>query len=116
VNHQDDFASRGVDVCDDLVDQRPHDALFQTRVGMTAVPDGFEIGCQILELFHRCRNFIGREACLFVEALFERMNALQRSIPAALGHKTILRIDGVKLLLGALCFIARPSRSRRNAF
>ena len=102
MNHQDYFAGRRIDVRHHLVDQSPYDALFQTRVGMTAVPDGFEIGGQTLELFHSRRDFLCYFAGLFAETLFQMMNALQRLIPATLqfiGHQTILRIDGVKLLL-----------------
>jgi hypothetical protein len=43
VNHQDDLPRGGVNVDDDLVDERANDPLLQPDIGRWRVPDAFKI-------------------------------------------------------------------------
>ena len=101
---QNDLAGLGINVCNHLFDQRPHNQTFKRASVLGGIPNLLQILGQIGE-FVECgqgwRLSFGRR---FGNALFQSMNCSQSHVPATLQficHEAILRIDRVELLAGA---------------
>ena len=110
MNDENDLGRFVVDIGDDLLDDGPHDALLEPRVGRRSEPDGLQIrrqggkgGWRLLRA-RGCRRVVGGDLRLDVG------DATERRVPARLQfvrHEAVGGVGGVVLAPGAVGGVAR---------
>src|SRR4051812_45742050 len=101
--------ARVVQIGNDLLDQRAHDALLQARVGGRRGPDGLEVRGQAIERDgvdggNRLRHLVSRDLGFYLA------HARERRVPPRLQlarHQPVGRVGGIVLAEGAVGGIAR---------
>src|SRR4051794_38060571 len=109
VNGQDECALVRIYICDNLMDQCPHDAFFQPNIGVGAIPNRFQITGQPLKLVFRRSNECSLLSIVLIDPLLYVLQTSERLIPSPfqlVGNQAIFGVCQIILFLCTVSCVA----------